>query len=275
MQMESDLVPELAQRLAERRYGKYRGFVADNADPEKRGRLRLHVPTLLGDRQTDWALPCFPTGGKKGHGWFSVPEVDAQVWVEFEEGDPARPIWVGCFYQTTDDVPPQAQTDPPTTHLFQTPGGQAVRFQDKDGDEQTVVAHPSGAEIIIDNHGSIIATDAQGSQLRMDAQAQEVVVEGTNGQKVSITPSGVTVTDGTASTIELGSGGVKVSAAKVTVEGGVIELGGAGGEPVLKGSTFLVHYLTHTHTTSAPGTPTSPPIIPGAEAALSNTVTTR
>ena len=38
----------LAQTLrVQRKYGKYRGFVTDNADPELRGRVRVQVPALL------------------------------------------------------------------------------------------------------------------------------------------------------------------------------------------------------------------------------------
>ena len=89
-----DTVVELFTEVAEKRYGKYRGFVVDNQDPQKRGRLRLSVPSVLGDQETDWALPCLPYGGIDQQGMFFVPEIDSQVWTEFEEGDISRPIWV-------------------------------------------------------------------------------------------------------------------------------------------------------------------------------------
>src|SRR4029453_5035608 len=114
--MEETLV-RLARQVAERRYGKYRGFVADNEDPQKRGRLKLRVPSVLGEEQSDWALPCLPFGGAAGHGFFSVPEVNAQLWVEFEEGDVQRPIWVGTFWMAEADVPAAAAISPPTTRL--------------------------------------------------------------------------------------------------------------------------------------------------------------
>ena len=37
------------------------------------------------------------------------------VWVEFEQGDPDYPIWVGCFWGTAAEMPPLANTAPPPT----------------------------------------------------------------------------------------------------------------------------------------------------------------
>lgn len=41
--MEQTLV-DLTKQIQNKYYGKYRGFVNDNNDPDKRGRLRLTVP---------------------------------------------------------------------------------------------------------------------------------------------------------------------------------------------------------------------------------------
>ena len=68
-------------------FGKYRCFVVNNEDPDMRGRLMLRVPALFGENITSWALPCMPFGGLAQQGIFMIPEVGAQVWVEFEAGD--------------------------------------------------------------------------------------------------------------------------------------------------------------------------------------------
>ena len=79
--MEETLI-RVARQVDEKRYGKYRGIVADNQDPQKRGRLKLLIPSVLGDQTSDWALPCLPYGGAAQQGLYMVPEVDAQVWLE-------------------------------------------------------------------------------------------------------------------------------------------------------------------------------------------------
>lgn len=78
-------------------YGKYRGTVTDNKDPLMQGRVRAKVPSVFGEQETGWAFPCSPYAGK-GVGFFFVPPVGANLWIEFEEGDTDSPIWVGCFW---------------------------------------------------------------------------------------------------------------------------------------------------------------------------------
>lgn len=86
----------------QRFFGKYRGSVVDNIDPAGQGRLLVRVPDVAGVGTTSWAMPCFPVTGP-GMGTYIVPPpVGAGVWVEFEQGDPQFPIWVGCFW----DIPP-------------------------------------------------------------------------------------------------------------------------------------------------------------------------
>lgn len=81
----------------QRFYGKFRGVVTDNRDPLMLGRIRATVPAVFGDEESGWALPCSPYAGK-GVGFFFVPPVGANVWMEFEEGNTDYPIWTGCFW---------------------------------------------------------------------------------------------------------------------------------------------------------------------------------
>jgi hypothetical protein len=78
-------------------FGKYRGSVENNLDPLQQGRIQVSVPAVLGSGRLSWALPCVPYAGS-GKGFFAVPPVGANVWVEFEGGDPNVPIWSGCFW---------------------------------------------------------------------------------------------------------------------------------------------------------------------------------
>ena len=78
-------------------YGKYRGKVENNVDPLQQGRVQVTVPAVLGDGRLSWAMPCAPYAGSQV-GFFAVPPVGANVWVEFEAGDPDYPIWSGCFW---------------------------------------------------------------------------------------------------------------------------------------------------------------------------------
>lgn len=98
-------------------YGKYRGTVINNLDPEQKGRIQAMVAGVSGFIPTSWAMPCVPMAGKE-QGTFMVPQLGAGVWIEFEEGDPDKPIWVGGFWGSVAEVPKLALV-PPMTPLGQ------------------------------------------------------------------------------------------------------------------------------------------------------------
>ncbi|MCB0001950.1 MAG: baseplate assembly protein [Anaerolineae bacterium] len=87
-----------------RYYGKYRGTVINNIDPEQRGRIMAIAPDVQGLIPLSWALPCVPIASKLG-GTFMVPQIGAGVWMEFEQGDPDYPIWVGGFWGIAAELP--------------------------------------------------------------------------------------------------------------------------------------------------------------------------
>jgi hypothetical protein len=73
-------------------YGVYAGIVEDNNDPNNLFRLRVKVPSILGNEVSDWAKPRGVFGGKN-YGIFAMPEKNDNVWVSFENGDTRFPIW--------------------------------------------------------------------------------------------------------------------------------------------------------------------------------------
>jgi Type VI secretion system/phage-baseplate injector OB domain len=81
----------------EKFFGKYRGKVENNLDPLQQGRLQVSCAAVLGEGSLSWAMPCVPFAGS-GVGFFALPPSGANLWVEFEGGDPDYPIWSGCFW---------------------------------------------------------------------------------------------------------------------------------------------------------------------------------
>ena len=95
--------------------GKYQGTVVNNIDPMQRGRLIVEVPDVLGVVPSSWAEACVPLAGPTGPpmGIYLVPPIGAGVWVEFEYGEPERPIWVGCRWGAQSDIPTLAKAGNP------------------------------------------------------------------------------------------------------------------------------------------------------------------
>jgi uncharacterized protein involved in type VI secretion and phage assembly len=85
-------------------YGKFRGTVAANDDPQRMGRLQVLVATVWGAAPGPWAMPCVPMAGLNA-GLFAIPPVGAGVWVEFEQGDPSLPIWAGGYWGSAAEMP--------------------------------------------------------------------------------------------------------------------------------------------------------------------------
>jgi len=65
--------------------GKYHGIVVDVDDPLYERRLLVAVPEV--DPTPVWAAAA--DGGAE------LPALEAQVWVEYDNGDPSHPRWVG------------------------------------------------------------------------------------------------------------------------------------------------------------------------------------
>lgn len=202
------VVAGLAERVERRYFGKYRGFVVSNKDPEKLGRLKVRVPSVLGSNVvTGWATACVPFGGAADQGFLFVPDPGAGVWVEFEEGDLEFPIWVGTFWSTpatgtelprpngpdgTEQAGPQ---DPPTCKIIKTAKGHTLQFEDADGKESVTVYDAVNKLLLVMDSSGIRVTDGKhGSKLVMGSSGISVqspggaVVIGNSG--VSIGSSG-------------------------------------------------------------------------------------
>jgi uncharacterized protein involved in type VI secretion and phage assembly len=263
-----DILEAIVRRQRGRYYGKYRGLVADNLDPDKRGRLKVRVPSVLGEVTSDWALPCFPYGGAADLGFIAVPPVGAMVAVEFMEGDLSAPIWTGAFWRSADQVPAEVAGDGASTKLLKTDSGHVVSFEDKEGEEAVTLTSAAGAVLEMNAGGSFALTDSGGATVTLDAEAGQIVIEDANGNSITLSSSGITATDGSGNEIATSASGVTVSGTTIKIEGQSVAIGGAGGEPLIKGQTFMAMFNAHTHNCTAPGAPSGPPLVPLTPAAM-------
>jgi phage protein D len=77
--------------------GLVRGIVSDNADPEKLGRVKVHLPWLSDEYESNW-MPVAQVEAASRAGAFFVPEVGDEVLVGFEQGDVNTPVVIGSLY---------------------------------------------------------------------------------------------------------------------------------------------------------------------------------
>ena len=240
--MTDDVLAYMLDRLDRRYFGKYKGFVVDNADPDKRGRLRLRIPSVLGkDVVSGWALPCTPFGGTDSEGFFFVPKRGAGVWVEFEEGLLDHPIWVGTFWSKpggkSEAPPPGNDQSPPTSQIIKT-------------------AH----------HTIELAEAAGGEAIK--------ITDAKNKNTVTIDSQGIALRDNHGNRVSLASAGVEIESSKIKL-GGTAEM-----EKLVLGTTlntilsaWFSALATHTHVGNL-GAPTGPPVPPLAPPTVMMTIDT-
>lgn len=244
-------------RHRNRWYGKYAGVVTAVELPERLGWIKVQVPSLCPDGQDMIARPCFAPGQ------FWVPPVGARVWVEFEAGDPANPLWVGIWY-ADGEVPEEADRPDPTAHVFRTPAGHHVEFADHDGAERIIIRHKDNAFVAIDENGSVVLSSKTGGTLYLNADSDEVSLISPQGHTISMTEAAVTVVHASAgATLELTDGSIQLVAGKVDVVADSVSIPGSvgiGQAPALGVvlETILALFDSHVHPTAVG--PSGPPI---------------
>jgi hypothetical protein len=175
-----------------RYFGKYKGFIRDNDDPEKRGRLRVFCPQIMGATDgpknwLDWAEPCLPWLGGLSSLDFGVPPIPAQndkiavgVWIEFEGGNPDHPIWVGTFpYRTVTGFGKHNKID--DSVASSSPGG-------------TIFAEAEAGNIPDTDTSDFNPVRPQNGEVRLVAKAGvDIVIMSDRGGCIVIGPNGVNI----------------------------------------------------------------------------------
>jgi uncharacterized protein involved in type VI secretion and phage assembly len=231
-----------------RYYGKYRGVVTKTDDPNKIGRIQVSLETFPGWKD-NWCMPCVPYAGKNV-GWFFIPEIGAQVWIEFEGGNPDRAIWTGCFW-AAGEIPPDAT---PSRKTLRTPtctvvlddldgkaGTLEINATTREGETVTFTMTKDGialkaksAKITMDIDGGI-TVEYPKSKLELTASQTEATVASTSfaltGQDATLRSTSVTV-DATnqlalsaSSSTSMRSGQFSLNASTITLAGAAINIG--------------------------------------------------
>jgi hypothetical protein len=160
------VVVGLAEQARSRFYGKYRGVVERIDDPESLGRIRAYVPEVLDTELSPWALPCAPYAGANV-GFFAVPPRGAGVFIEFEAGDPSRPLWSGGWW---------GRGDPPKNEQNAAPGTPQKTLRSDTGLMLALDDDAHTATLSDTNGRNLVTIEVDNGEVRVLA-ATKVVVE--------------------------------------------------------------------------------------------------
>jgi uncharacterized protein involved in type VI secretion and phage assembly len=149
-------------------HGIYRGAVLDNIDPMQMGRIIVDVPRVYGATPSTWAMPCVPVAGRQ-MGAFFIPPIGAGVWIQFEGGDPAYPVWMGGWWGSAAEAPAVAMAGPPgdSNMVLQSTLQNAVVISDLPGPTGGVMLKSTSGATIIVNDTGIYIENGKGASIVM------------------------------------------------------------------------------------------------------------
>ena len=114
-----------------RYYSTYRAIVINNNDELNMNRVHVYIPSVQNGIKI-WALPKSTTIGGCFHGLkLTTPLVGEVVYIEFEGGDPLRPLW--SYHGWATGETPDDLKDNNSIGLV-TPEGNKIFIKDVDGE---------------------------------------------------------------------------------------------------------------------------------------------
>ena len=101
-------------------------------------------------------------------GFFGLPSVGAGVWIEFEQGDPEYPIYVGGWWGSPTELPQKLIAPPPPNKkvIIQTEGGHFILIDDTPGIGGITLQTSGGQKITLTALG-IEIDDGLGAKIKM------------------------------------------------------------------------------------------------------------
>lgn len=169
-----NVVPESKSR---KYFGKYRATVVNNVDPLQIGRIQVLCPDVSNLVPTTWATPCVPVAGIN-MGMFTVPMPGSGVWIEFEQGDPSFPIWVGGYWGLAAEVPLLAHLVPPAVPgiTLQTTLKNGIIISDTPGPTGGIMIQTTTGAMISVSDVGIIISNGKGAVISMVGPAVDINV---------------------------------------------------------------------------------------------------
>lgn len=275
------------QSRGERIYGVVVGIVRDLKDPDGLGRVKVDFPWMGEDAEavaagsdedrahSYWARIATPMAGKQ-RGIYAIPEVDEEVLVAFEHGDPDRPFVLGGLWNR-EDVPPVSMDSDGKNHVraIHTRSGHIVSFDDNTDDKTAKVTIQSqgGHSLVLDDaddKGKIEIKTSAGHVLTLDDDGGTITLEDSGGGKLVLDANAGSLTvncSGNADqkvggnlTIDVTGTATIKAPSGVTIDSTSIKLGSSAALTLVN-DTFLDLFNAHFHVGNM-GAPTSPPTVP-------------
>ena len=189
---------------------EHEGFVEDNNDPEKLGRIRVRIP-MWEDIPTEylpWCIPSLPyfLGNSRNTSMFSVPEIGTQVKIYFSNRDKYHPNYKGTSLSRRNKST-LFDEDYPNTYGFV--DSVLNFFKVNKVKKEIKLQHSTTTNLVIDSNGDFSANHHDGSNFKLGASGLDIVTPSVNIDGV------LTVSTGKSVSVPCGN-------VQLTFEGGIL-----------------------------------------------------
>ncbi len=273
-----------------RYYSLYPAKVVSVLDPEKRGRVKVQMLSLLKDQiLPQWVLPVSAPLAGKSTGSFFPPYEGEVIQILFDHGDLNYPFYIGGFWAKDELPQAMAGEDYPNVKGFafksgqkllvnETPEKLSISLINADGGffviddtkekEGIFVQHKNGALLQLQTNGSIVMTTPKGNMIYLNEQTGEVTLKSAAGGMLTVGEA-MTVGDSSGknfvnfskdSVNVVSSQSVNVNAPRVNLEAGQVRLGKGASLHAVIYERLKSIFDAHTHATVMG--PSGPPLPP-------------
>jgi len=197
----------------DRFFGVAIGVVTNNNDPDGLGRVKTSLPWMADQVESDWARVVTPMAGP-GRGVYFLPEVNDEVLVAFEHGNPDTPYVLGGLWNGKDKPPESNRDGKNNLRAIRSRSGNVIRLSDADGDAKI--------EIIDSSTKNTIVIRAKDNSITITA-AGDVTIQSSNG-KLKLSGNEVEITSESTVKIEAGQNMELKSSGQLNVKGTVVNI---------------------------------------------------
>jgi phage baseplate assembly protein V len=131
-----------------RLFGVAIGIVSNINDPEGLGRVKVVLPWMAEVVESDWARVATPMAGPD-RGFYFRPDVNDEVLVAFEHGNPDMPYVLGGLWNGQDKPPVSDPDSSNDVRMIKSRGGSTIKFSDVEDDAQIHIIDSSGKNSIV------------------------------------------------------------------------------------------------------------------------------
>ncbi|KCZ70549.1 hypothetical protein ANME2D_02569 [Candidatus Methanoperedens nitroreducens] len=204
---------EQGRRSESRIYGVVVGIVTDNKDPDDLGRVKVRIPRISGEDESNWARVASFMAGKE-RGAFFLPEVDDEVLVAFEYGDINIPYIIGSLWNGKDSPPITNNDGENNIRMLKSRSGHIIRLDDTDGKEKIEIVDKTGNNMIV--------VDTKDNKISIKSD-KDIEISAPNG-KVTIEARDIEAKSSASTKIEASAGMDLEASGTMNIKGATVNI---------------------------------------------------